>query len=195
MRYLLSCFLLQGRMAKWVFVLQEFDWEFVSPKITKAPALATLMTDLSPLFVSSPPKDDLSDDFLFIISMKDPWYRDILLYLWTRKFVTHLNHEDRWHIRHQAIRHLLIGDVLYHRGIDTILCRCLTRDKAETIFNDSHSGAYGGHLSGLAITQKILCASYFWPSIFADCIEAVKHCRSCHLFAAKARTPLHHYIP
>ena len=35
-------------------------------------------------------------------------------------------------------------------GIDTILCCCLTHDEAEKVLNDCHSGAYGGHLSGLA---------------------------------------------
>ena len=149
MRYLLSCCLVQGRAAKWVVVLQEFDLEFVSPKSTKALALATLMTDLAPLTTSSSPKDDLPDEFLFVISTKDPWYGDILLYLRTHKFAAHLNHEDRRHIRPQAICHLLIGDVMYHQGIDTILRRCLTRDKAEAILNDCHSGACGGQLSGL----------------------------------------------
>ena len=81
MRYLLSCHLLQGRATKWVVVLQEFDLEFISPKSTKALALAVLMIDLPPLTTSSPPKDDLPDDFLFFISMEDPWYGDILLYL------------------------------------------------------------------------------------------------------------------
>ena len=119
------------------------------------------MTDLPPLTASSTPKDDLPDDFLFIISTDDPWYGDILLYLRTHKFVAHLNREDRRRILHQAIRHLVIGGVLYRRGIDTILCRCLTHDKAETILNNCHSGACGGHLSGLATTQKILHAGYF----------------------------------
>ena len=83
----------------------------------------------------------------------------------------------------------MIQEILYCRGIDTILRHCLTCDEAETILNDCHSGACGGHLSGLATTQNILRANYFWPSIFADCIEAVKHCRSCQLFSPKARTP------
>ena len=95
MWYLLSCCLLQGRAAKWVVILQEFDLEFVSPKSTKALALATLMTNLPPLTASSPPKDDLPDDFLFVISTDDPWYGDILLYLRMQKFPVHFNREDR----------------------------------------------------------------------------------------------------
>ena len=161
MCYLLSWHLLQGRAAKWVFILQDFDLEFVSPKSTKALTLATIMTDLPPLTTSSPPKDDLPDDFLFVISTDDPWYGDILLYLRTQKFTTHLNREDRQHIRHQSIRHLLIGDVLYRRGIDSILCHFLIHDEVDTILNDCHSGACGGHLSGLATAQKILHVGYF----------------------------------
>ena len=83
MWYLLIRCLLQGQAAKWVVVLQEFNLEFVSPTIIKALTLTMLMTDLPPLTVSSPPKDDLPDDFIFVISTNDPWYGDILLYLRT----------------------------------------------------------------------------------------------------------------
>ena len=71
--------------------------------------------------------------------------------------------------------------------------RCLTQEEVETILNDSHSGACGGHLSGLAMAQKILRAGYFWPIIFKDCVEAVKHCHPCQLYTRKMRshpTPL-----
>ena len=95
MRYLLSHRLLQGRVAKWVVILQEFDLEFVSPKSTKALTLATLMTDLPPLTVSAPPEDDLPDKFLFVTSREDPWYGDILLYLRMQNFPMHFNHEYR----------------------------------------------------------------------------------------------------
>jgi hypothetical protein len=74
---------------------------------------------------------------------------------------------------------------LYRQGIDNILHRCLTHREAESILNDCHNGACGGHLSGLATTQKILRAGYFWPSIFKDCIEAVKKCQPFEVFTQK----------
>ena len=95
MCYLLSHLLLQGRATKWVVILQEFDLEFVSLKCIKALALAMLMTDLPPLTTSPLLNDDLRDDFLFVISIEDPWYGDILLYLRTQNFTAHLNREDR----------------------------------------------------------------------------------------------------
>ena len=56
------------------------------------------------------------------------------------------------------------------------------------MLNDCHGGACGGHLSGLATAQKILRAGYFWPSIFKDCIEAVKRCHPCQVFARNMRS-------
>jgi hypothetical protein len=73
----------------------------------------------------------------------------------------------------------------------------LTSEEAESILNDCHSGACGGHLSELATTQKILRAGYFWPSIFKDCVEAVKKCHPCHVFTRKMcshLSPLHPVI-
>ena len=62
------------------------------------------------------------------------------------------------------------------------------------IMNDCHSGACGGHLSGLAIVQKILHVGYFWPMIFKDCISAIKKCHPCQIFSRKMcahSAPLH----
>ncbi len=56
------------------------------------------------------------------------------------------------------------------------------------MLNDFHSGACGVHLLGLATAQKILCAGYFWPSLFKDCIEAVKCCQPCQVYIQNMRT-------
>ena len=92
---------------------------------------------------------NLPNEFLFFISMEDPWYGGIFLYLRTQNFKAHLSREDRRHIQHQFDCHLLIGDVLYYWGIDTILRRCLTHNEAGQVLNEYHSGACDGHLSGL----------------------------------------------
>ena len=194
MVYILNRRLLQGHVAKWVIILQEYDLTFQTPKSTKALALAQLITNL-PSFLPAPPiSEELPNSHLFTISSNDPWYGDILLYLRTQKFQPTITRNKRRRIRHHASRYLLIGDVLYRRGIDTVLRRCLTHEEAEQVLNDCHSGACGGHFSGMATAQKVVHAGYFWPTLFTDCINAVKHCHNCQLFAPKARTapaPLH----
>jgi hypothetical protein len=74
---------------------------------------------------------------------------------------------------------------------------CLTHEEVEVVLNDCHNGVCGGHLFGLAKAHKILRVSYFWPSIFKDCVEAVKKCHPCQVFAHKMcshPTPLHPVI-
>ena len=56
------------------------------------------------------------------------------------------------------------------------------------MLNDCHFGACGGHLSRMAIAQKILHAGYFWPSVFKYCHEAVKKCLPCQHFYPKKHT-------
>ena len=72
--------------------------------------------------------------------------------------------------------------------LHSILRHCLTHEEDEIVLNDFHAGACGDHLSRLAIAQKILCAGYFWPSIFKDCIETVKKIPLCQNFTTKKHT-------
>ena len=41
---------------------------------------------------------------------------------------------------------------------------------------------------GLETTQNILHASYFWPTILKDCMEALKHCHPCELYTRKMQS-------
>jgi hypothetical protein len=86
---------------------------------------------------------------------------------------------------------------MYRRGVDNILHRCLTHEEAMSVLNHYHSGACGGHISGLATTQKNLRAIYFLPSIFEDCVEAVKESHPCQVLTRKMCShpaPLHPVI-
>lgn len=136
-----------------------------------------------------PVNDNLRDEHLFSINLDDPWYGDILTYLQTHKFAPHLTHDDRQCIRHQAPRYLLISDDLYHCGVDIIPRHCITHVESDKVLNACHGGACGGHLFGMAIAQKIMYVRYFWPSLFSDCIEAIKHYHNYQLYAPKARDP------
>ena len=124
-----------------------------------------------------------------MISTSDPWYGYILIYLQTLKYPAAFSWEERRKLHLHAKNYLIIGDTLYRSGgVDSILRRCLTHEEVEIVLNDAHSGACGGHLSGLATTQKILRACYFWPMVFKDCVEAVKHCHPCQLYTRKMRS-------
>jgi hypothetical protein len=82
---------------------------------------------------------------------------EISLYISRLKLSTpDLSSIDHCRIRYQAHQYIILGDTLYHRGVDSVFRRCLTYDEAEKALNDCHSGACGGHMSGYATAQNIL---------------------------------------
>ena len=179
MYHILTRKVLRGKYSRWIVVLQEFDLEFGKSKSKKSLVFAELICDLPRTDQEEKHIEPFSDETIFLISTSDPWYGDILSYLQNQRFRPELSREDRRRIRHHAKNYLIVDDTLYRRGPDTILRRCLTHNKAESVLNDCHAGACGGHLSGLATAQKICRAGYFWPTLFKDCIEAIKKFPPC----------------
>ena len=162
--------------------------DFQSSKSKKSLVFAELIAEFPDEEYVAIEEDSFPNEHIFFISTSKPWYGDILIYLLDLKYPATFSREERHKLRVYAQNYLIIGDTLYRRGVDSVLRRCLTHEEVETILNDAHSGACGGHLSGLATAQKILCASYFWPTIFKDCVEAVKHCHPCQLYTRKMRS-------
>jgi hypothetical protein len=186
---LLSQRKINSKFSQWIVILQEYDLEFSTPKSKKSLVLSELITDFPTDTTSSPINIDFPDEHLFYIPSDDPWYGNLLVYLQTQKFKNHLSRDDHRCIRHQAPCYLLIGDTLYQQAVDTILRQCLTIDEADKVLNEFHNDAFRGHLSWISTTKKIICAIYFWPTLFHDCIHAMKRCDKCQLYTNKARTP------
>eukprot|EP00253_Pinus_taeda_P003103 PITA_03103 len=189
MTYILSRQLLGGKYSKWIVILQVFDLEFTAAKSNKSLVFAELLCSLPSTATSSQIEESIPDETLFLINTLDPWYGDIIVYLQTSSFRPETSKDARRRIRHQAQPYRIVGGTLYRLGVDSVLRRCLTFEEAERVLNDCHSGACHGHISGYATAQKILCAGYFWPSIFKGCILAVRSCHECQIYQRKMHAP------
>eukprot|EP00253_Pinus_taeda_P026510 PITA_26510 len=181
--------LLGGKYSKWIVILQEFDLEFKKSKSKKALVFAKLLCDLPSSSNDATSKYEIMDESLFLISSRNLWYGDIIIYLQTQTYRSNTSRSEQRRIRYQEKDYMIIGDMLYHHGIDTVLRRCLTHEEAKKVLNDCHSGACGVHQSGYATAQKILRAGYFWPTMFKDCITTVRSCHACQIFNRKTRIP------
>eukprot|EP00253_Pinus_taeda_P008763 PITA_08763 len=179
----------RGKYSKWIAILQEFDMEFTKSKSKKSLVFSELLCDLPSSSNDLTSKASIVDESLFLISLSDPWYGDILVYLQTQNLRPNTSLSEHQHTQYQAKEYLIIGNTLYHRGVNTVLRRFLTHEEVKSVLNDCHSGACGGHLSGYAIAKKILRAGYFWPTIFRDYITTVRSCHACHIFDHKTRLP------
>jgi hypothetical protein len=184
-QYMLTRRVIGGKISIWMVILQEFDLDFVSAKSKKSLVFAELISELPVESGDVVPEESSIRGDMFLIESSNPWYGDILIYLHTLKCPTSASHDEHRRIRHQAKNYLILNDMLYRRGVDCILRRCLTHEEAVIVLNDFHTGACGGHLSRLAKAQNILRAGYFWPTLMKDCIESVKKCHLCQVFSRK----------
>ena len=56
---------------------------------------------------------------------------------------------------------------------------CVPETEQGIILNKYHASSYGGHFAGERTSHKILQSFFYWPALFKDCFEWVKHCDKC----------------
>ena len=54
-----------------------------------------------------------------------PWFHDVLEYIKNQKYFEQANENDKRTIRRMAAGFVLDGDILYKRGKDQVLLRCV----------------------------------------------------------------------
>jgi hypothetical protein len=70
-------------------VLQEFDLDFSLVKSKKYLVFTELMLEFPIENEEGEVVNSFPDENIFLISLSDPWYKDILIYLHTLKFPLH----------------------------------------------------------------------------------------------------------
>jgi len=89
----------------------------------------------------------------------------------------------------------MLGDVLYCRGFDGILVRCLEWMDSQIAISCAHDGICGGHFSGLIITKWIICMGYYCPIMDHGCMEYVKNMLNSNNIQIYLINPGKHYNP
>jgi hypothetical protein len=79
-------------------------------------------------------------------------------------------------VKIQATRFCLLGEVLYKRGYSEPLLKCLSKTEVDYVLREIHEGVCGDHSGGRMLAQKIIRASYYWPTIKKDMALFVKTC-------------------
>nr|GFB35192.1 reverse transcriptase domain-containing protein [Tanacetum cinerariifolium] len=78
------------------------------------------------------------------------------------------------------VRHYFWDDpCLFKTFPDQIIRRCVAGQEAIDILKACHSGPTGGHYGANYIAKKVFDSRFYWPTIYKDTFELVKHCDSC----------------
>ena len=83
----------------------------------------------------------------------------------------------------QAVRFILIKDVLYKKGFSRPYLRCLGTEEADYVMREVHKGICGNHSGSRSLVHKLVRAGYYWPTMQKDAKAYVKTCDKCQRFS------------
>jgi hypothetical protein len=154
-KYLSNKPITNGRITRWLLLLQEFDIT-----IKDRPERENLVID----FLSRIPKKDdfltVEDHFpekhLFDVTTKTSWYADVANYLVAGKLPAHLSSRERKLIFQRSAQFTWIGGYLFHTGVDLQILRCVRDDKIYDIMKAGHGEPCGRHFVDCRTRKMIL---------------------------------------
>jgi hypothetical protein len=73
----------------------------------------------------------------------------------------------------------LIDGILYRRGANDMMMKCISREEYIQLFQDIHSGVCGSHLSWCSIIGKAFRHNFYWPTAKDDVMEVITKCKDC----------------
>ena len=176
-----------------MLLLEEFDYT-VEYKPGRLHLQADHLSRLSDEVGTSPIDDRFIDDNLFLVTSTPDWYVGIVEFLTTQRLLVEWTKEDMGKVKVDSRHFAVIDNMLFRRGADTILQRCVSEAEVPDIIASCHDSACGGHFSGQLRGQKILRAGYFWPTLFKDFHAYVRKCDACQRYARndlRMEMPLH----
>jgi hypothetical protein len=186
LKYLVNKPDLLGRIARWILLLQEFNYEVVvkSGKTnSNADYLLRQRGEESVADISAEFRDefrDVSEVAVFHLSNEvDSEFQDIINYLVRSEFPDHFTREEKEVFQRKVVPYSLIKGILFKLGADEQLRRCLEESDWKKVIESLHSGSLGGHFAFVNTVNRIRSAGYWWPYMNQDVKSFVDSCDQC----------------
>ena len=169
------------RLIRWVLLLQEFDLEIKDKKGCDN-VIADHLSRVEQKETGKEEtelKENFPDEQLFKVSFQIPWYADIVNYLACGVVPQEFSYQQKRKLRTDSRYYIWDEPLLFKRGADMIIRRCVPESEQGKILDECHASPYGGHFSRERTTHKILQSGFYWPTLFRDCAKWVKLCDRC----------------
>ena len=177
-KYLANKPVTNGRITRWLILLQEFDIT-IKDRPGKENPVADFLSRIPKSIEAATVEDQFLDEHLFAVAVQTPWYADVANYLAVGKLPKHLTPNERKQIVQKSTRFSWVGGYLFHTGADMEIRRCIREDEIYDILKACHDGPCGGHFVERRTAHKVLQTGYYWPTIFKDMKKFVQACDSC----------------
>ena len=175
LKYLVNNPDLSGRIARWILLLQEFNYK-VMVKSGKSNSNTDYLSrqrgeeavgDIRAEFPDEFPDDpNRKEEMVFHLNGEEPSeFDDIISYITNCIYPPGLNREEKSVFQHKAAPYSLIKKNLFKMGADEQLLRCLEKKDRKTVMRALYSGPSGGHFAAITTVNRIRSAGYWWPSL------------------------------
>jgi len=176
LKYLLTKKDTNPRLLRWILLLQEFDLEIKDRK-----GIENLVGDhLSRMYFKElqelPINDSLRDDMLFKVTKTDPWYPNIINFMFAGYVPLG---ENKKRLIYESRLHIWDPSYLFCVCSDGLLRRCVPVEEGMQIIQKCHSSPYGGHYGVFHTHAKIWQSGFFWPTMYEDTNNFIRRCGSC----------------
>ena len=178
LKYMINKPQLSGRLARWVLLLQEFNFT-INVRPGKRHANADFLSRISETINPHSIDDNFPDAHILNIDIIPAEYADVIHYLSTNTFPQDYTEKAKQKLIYKAQPYTMIANVLYKKGKDGILRRCINPSEVPLILKGCHDDVCGGHFAGMVTAQKALHSGYWWPTMFSDANLYARKCDPC----------------
>jgi hypothetical protein len=113
-----------GRISKWLLLLQEFNITIVD--LPGKENLATyFLFRIHNEGEITPVDDSFPKEHLFVVSTHSPWFANIANYLATGRIPQHLSFREKKNIVKLSTIYSWVGGDIFRTGLDLIIQRCV----------------------------------------------------------------------
>nr|GFC23717.1 reverse transcriptase domain-containing protein [Tanacetum cinerariifolium] len=163
----------------------EFDFKVIDTRGAKnyeADHLSRLENPYENVFDPKEINEAFPLETLNKIAHNDPstsWYVDLANYHAGNFIIKGMTSQQKKKFFKDARHYFWDDPYLFRTCADQIIRRCMARQEAIDILKACHSGPTGGHYGASYTVNKVFYSGFYWPSIYKDAFELVKHCDSC----------------
>jgi hypothetical protein len=114
--------------------------------------------------------------------LNSPWYENLIFVLQNLQAPPCLTKTKARFVKLKSLKFCILESNLYCKDPGGIFLNFLLKYEADKFLQYFHAGDCGGHLSWKTTTDKILRASFYWPTLFAYAHQKVTSCHKCQIF-------------
>nr|GEV86348.1 reverse transcriptase domain-containing protein [Tanacetum cinerariifolium] len=185
LKYLFSKKDAKSRLLRWILLLQEFDFKVIDTKGAEnyaADHFSRLENPYENVFDPKEINETFPLETLNKVAHHDqstPWFADFANYH-VEKFIIKGMTTQQKQKKFEDVKHYFWDDpYLFKTCADQAIRRCVAGQEAVDILTACHSGPTGGHYGANYTAKKVFDSGFYWPTIYKDAFELVKHCDSC----------------